>query len=97
MLSSGPVRELSSVNIAAGHGVIHSTNGAVLRVRVMHGEEEFAVLLGGEPIIDFRHFAIEIDQFSGLHAAIGRLGVELPADVVALGPAIVGGLPTRVS
>lgn len=68
----------------------------MLRVRVVHGEEELAILLGGEPVIDLGHFAIEIYQFGRLNAAVGRLGIELPTDVVALGPAIVMGLPTGV-
>ena len=62
----------------------------------MNGQEEFAVLLGGEPVVNLGHFAIEIDQFGRLDAAIGRVGVELPADVVALGAAILRGLPTRM-
>lgn len=96
VLSCGPVCELSGIDIAASHGVVHATNRAVLRLGVMNGEKQFAVLLGGEPVVHFGHFAIKVDQFGRLNARVRRLGIKLPANIVALRLAILTGLPARV-
>ena len=92
VLSSRPVLVLPGVDIAAGHCVIHSANWAILGRRIMHGEEERAVLLCCVPVVKLRHFAIKIDQLCRFNARVGCLEIKLPADVVAFGLAVVAGL-----
>lgn len=83
VVTSRPVDQSPGSHVAPCNRVVHTTDGAILFCRIMHGIENSVVWLADKTVINLRHLAVNIDQYSRLDMEVGRIGVKFPSHVLA--------------
>lgn len=96
MFASRPESMLPRIDICNCESVVSPPNRAVRGVRIVDAQEECVVLFGEKSLINLGHLAIKSHQLGGLNAGISCIGIELPANIVALWTSVVLGFTAGV-